>query len=125
MKCRIVKADPEKQLVFGWMSVLTEKGEPVVDSQGDIIPVDVYEDACYKFVLESREGGEMHKRGGVSRLVESMMFTKAKQEALGIDLGMEGHFAGFKVDDPEVWKMVKSGNYPAFSIEGRAERVEL
>lgn len=125
IKTRIVKMDEDEHLVFGWMSVLTEKGEPVVDGQGDVIPVDVYEKAAYRFVLESREGGEMHERGGVSRLVESMMFTKAKQEALGIDLGMEGHFAGWHVDDEEVWKAVKKGDYPAFSIEGVANRVEV
>jgi len=124
-KYRIVKFDAEQQLVFGWMSELTKDGKPIVDTQGDIIPVVIYEKAAYQFVLDSREGGDMHERGGTSRLVESIVFTKAKQEALGIDLGMEGHWAGFRVDDPELWALVKSGERPAFSIEGSAARTEV
>ena len=98
-------------------------GELVVDKQGDIIPEDELEQAAYEYVLYCRQQGDMHERMGVGRLVESMVFTKQKQEVLGIDLGMCGWFVGFRVDDPGVWKKIKGGELPEFSIGGKAMRV--
>jgi hypothetical protein len=74
-----------------------------------------------------REGGEMHERGGVATLVESVMFTKEKMALMGIPEGTvpEGWWIGFKVYDDDVWEKVKSGEYPMFSIEGEAIRREV
>ena len=36
----ILKTDDEQRMVYGWASVVTEKGEPVVDRQGDVIEPD-------------------------------------------------------------------------------------
>ena len=71
-----------------------------------------------------REGGEMHERGGCAVLIESMVFTKEKQAALGLPEGTvpEGWWIGFYVTDDDVWEKVKSGEYPMFSIEGEAIR---
>lgn len=123
----ISKTDDEQQLVFGWLSVAVDKaGKPVLDLQGDIIAPEELEKAAYDYVLFARNVGEMHNRTeGVGRLVESMVFTKQKQEALGIPAGTLPETAwwiGYKIDDPEVWKKVKSGEYRAFSIGGRAKR---
>ena len=65
--------------------------------------------------------------GGVAVLVESMVFTKEKQNALGIAEGTipEGWWIGFKVTDPDVWDKVKDGTYSMFSIEGEAIREEV
>ena len=41
------------------------------------------------------------------------------------DLVPEGWWIGFKVTDDEVWKKVKDGTYPMFSIEGEAVREEV
>ena len=54
-----------------------------------------------------------------------MVFTRQKQEALGIDLGKVGWFVGFKVDDADVWAKIKSGERPMFSIAGKAKREVL
>jgi hypothetical protein len=121
----ISKVDAEQQVVFGWFSVVEENGAPVVDSQGDVIAPAELEKAAYDFVLDARVAGEMHKRIGVGRLVESMVFTKEKQDLLGIDLGKIGWWGGFKIDDPEVWDAVKIGKYRAFSIGGRAKQEEI
>jgi broad specificity phosphatase PhoE/cation transport regulator ChaB len=118
----IIKADADRQLVFGWASISSVGGEMVVDKQEDIIPEDELETAAYDFVLYHRQQGDMHDRMGVGRLVESMMFTKQKQDALGIDLGLVGWFVGFKVDDAGVWKRIKEGDLPEFSIGGKATR---
>lgn len=125
----IAKMDDDQQLVFGWLSVSQdEQGRLVVDHQGDIIEPDELERMAYDFVLEARRAGEMHKRWeGVGRLVESMVFTRDKQEALGIPPGIlpVGWWVGFKIDDPDVWAKVKSGEYRAFSIGGTGIREEV
>lgn len=74
-----------------------------------------------------REGGEMHERGGAAVLVESVVFTEEKMQAMGIPAGTLpiGWWIGFKVTDEDVWEKVKDGTYPMFSIEGEAERVEV
>ncbi len=116
------KTDEDQQLVFGWASICSIGGEDVVDKQDDIIPEDELEKAAYDFALYCRQQGDMHERMGVGRLVESMMFTKQKQEALGVDLGLTGWWIGFRVDDPGVWKRIKAGELPEFSIGGKARR---
>lgn len=126
---KLAKAEKAKQLVFGWLSVAIDAdGDPVVDHEGDIIPADELEQAAYDFVLYSRQAGEMHDRIGIGRLVESMVFTKEKTEALGIPEGVlpvAGWWVGFKIDDPDVWAKIESGEYQAFSIGGTAEREEV
>ena len=104
----IKKADEDKHLAFGWAYVSQDEG-------------------AYQFVELYREGGEMHERGGCAVLVESMVFTKEKQQALGIPDGTLpiGWWIGFKVTDEDVWSKVKDGTYPMFSIEGTAIREEF
>lgn len=118
----VKKIDEDRQLVFGWASIWTIGGEYVVDKQDDIIPPDEGENAAYEFMLYHRSHGDMHERMGVGRCIESIALTKQKQEALGIDLGMEGWFVGFRVDDDDVWKRIKAGDLPEFSIGGKATR---
>lgn len=116
----------DEHLVFGWLSVAVSKsGEVIEDSQGDIIEEHELEKAAYDFVLVSREAGDMHKRTtGIGKLVESMVFTIEKQEALGIPEGTVpiGWWVGFKITDEDVWKRIKSGELSAFSIGGKGQR---
>lgn len=121
----IVAKSEDQQLVFGWASVASIGGEDVVDKQGDIIPEDELEKAAYDYVLYCRQQGDMHERMGVGQLIESMVFTKQKQDVLGIDLGMAGWFCGFYVTDKETWGLIKSGERPEFSVGGRAVRVPV
>lgn len=124
---QIMKSDDDKMLAFGWASVaMRVDGEVVVDWQKDIIEPDELENAAYEFVRLYREGGEMHERGGAAVLIESVVFTEEKMQAIGIPAGMipVGWWIGFKVTDSDVWEKVKDGTYQMFSIEGTAERVE-
>jgi len=125
---KIQKSDDDKMLAFGWANVaVTAGGKQVEDYQEDMIDMDELEQAAYAFVELYREGGEQHERGGVAVLVESMIFTKEKMEAIGLtDSALpEGWWIGFKVTDPDVWDKVKDGTYPMFSIEGEAVREEI
>lgn len=123
-----MKADPARQMVFGWASVAaTPDGFLVEDRQGDVITkAEDLEDAAYDFVLESRTAGEMHETIGVGTLVESIVFTPDKLEKLGLkpDALPTGWWVGFKVNDA-VWKRVEDGELVAFSIAGTGERSEL
>lgn len=114
-----VAKNGEAHIVWGWASVVTEKGVPVVDAQGDEIPVDVMQKAVHEFVKASRVGKVMHAGEQAAEIVDTIFLTKALQDALGIDLQKEGWFVGYETADPEVWKRIDSGELRAFSIGGR------
>lgn len=139
----IIKVDDEKHLVFGWFSVIQILGEHVIDTQGDIITSSTLEEAAYSFVLNARKGGEMHRTGdsgivrGIGRVVESVVFTKEKQQAMlkslhdqGIndavlDLCAIAWWGGFMIENAETWAKVKSGELKAFSIGGKGKRASV
>ena len=117
---QILKADDEQRMVYGWASVVTEKGEPVVDRQGDVIEPDTLVRAVSKFMEHVRVGKEMHKGDQIGAVIHSMPITKEIGESLGIQSDREGWIVAFKVYDDDVWSKVKSGELAAFSIGGRA-----
>ena len=125
---KVTKANDDKMLAFGWASVsIDESGNQLEDWLGDMIDPEDLEEAAYQFVQFYREGGEMHERGGVATLVESVVFTEEKMKAMGVPPGTlpVGWWIGFQITDPEVWQKVKDGTFSMFSIEGSAERVEV
>lgn len=127
-KFKIQKSEDEKRLAFGWANIsVDEMGEQLIDWQQDMIDPEELENAAYEFVKLYREGGEMHERGDCAILIESVVFTEEKMRAMGIPDGTLpiGWWIGFYVTDDDVWEKVKSGEYPMFSIEGEAERVEV
>lgn len=127
----VAKADPDKQQIFGWASIVQEGEYLVIDKQGDMILPEELEDAAYTYVLEARDHGDMHTVVGTGKLIESMVFTHEKQAALRVVLKNEngdqivGWWVGFKVHSPEVWKLHKEGKRPEFSIGGKSLRNEI
>ncbi len=121
----ISKRDDERRLVFGWAYMAKRAGgDAVVDHSGDRVDnIDLLEMSAYEYVLMSREGDVMHTQKRTSSLVESMLFTAEKWQALGFtkeeaaDMPV-GWWVGFKVHDDDAWEGVKSGKYAMFSIEG-------
>jgi len=122
---QILKADNEQRMVWGWASVITENGIPVVDTQGDVIKADTLMKAATEFMLSTRVTKEMHSGGKVGEFVHSLPLTKALGEALGITSDKEGWIVACKVYDDAVWEKVKSGELKAFSIGGRAKREKI
>lgn len=121
----VMKSDDDRRLVFGWANVTVRaNGEQIIDWQQDAIDTAILEKAAYEYVAEFGTAGEMHRRGGVGRVIESIIFTREKADALGIppDVLPEGWWIGFRITDDEVWEKIKSGEYNMFSIEGRAVR---
>jgi hypothetical protein len=122
---KILKADDEQRIVYGWASVITEKGERVVDRQGDVIEADTLVKAVNDFMENVRVGKTMHTGEQTGMVIHSLPITKEIGESLGIQSDREGWVVAYKVYDNEVWKMVKSGELAAFSIGGRAIKEKL
>jgi len=121
---KISKLDEDQRLVFGWASIVKDKeGNVVKDLQNDVIRPEELEKSAYAYVLDSRVAGEMHKTIGVGSLVESVVFTIEKMEAMGIPEGIvpTGWWVGFRVD-ADVFAKIKDGTYSAFSIGGSGKR---
>jgi hypothetical protein len=131
------KVDTDKRQVFGWASVSQINGEDVVDLQGDIVPIEEIEKSAYKYVLDSRKGGDMHRR--VSKLddgtvphhtadmIESFVVTPEKLEKMGLPPNALplGWWVGYHVNDDEQWSLVKSGARAGFSIHGSGTRTTV
>ena len=122
---KILKTDDEQRMVYGWASVVTEKGEAVVDRQGDVIEADTLVKAVNEFMEHVRVGKAMHTGDQVGTVVHSLPITKEIGDALGIQSDREGWVVAYKVFDESIWDMVKSGELAAFSIGGRAMKEEI
>ena len=135
LTANIAKVDGDNQIAFGLFSVMKIGNDLVVDGEKDRIPTENLEKAAYDYVLESRDAGLNHKTIGVGQLVETMVFTKEKIEALKkalsdagiphtIEIDGEFWWGGFQVSDETVWKGVKDGDYESWSIGGSATRTK-
>jgi hypothetical protein len=135
---QISKIKEEKRQVFGWCSLSKVNGEPVVDLQNDYIPIEETEEAAYTYVLESRKGGDMHKRrakGGIGKgwdepvhtsdMIESFVVTPEKMAQMGIKSEKIGWWVGFQINDDAQWEMVKSGERTGFSVHGSGKRTTV
>lgn len=125
------KVDEDKKQVFGWCSLTKIDGEPVVDRQGDYIPLEEVEKSAYQYVVNSRKGGDMHKRDGelpihASDMIESFVVTPDKLQQMGLEENAlpHGWWVGFKVNNDNLWEEVKKGDKVHFSIHGKGKRVE-
>lgn len=127
---QIKKSEDDKMRVFGWGQVAVRKdGTVIEDWQGDIVDPEDLEEAAYFHVLNFRKTGEQHNAGlrEKGQLIESVILTKEKQEAMGIPEGTVpiGWWVGYQIEDPETWKKLKSGEYAMFSVEGTGKRVPI
>lgn len=122
----ITKSDTDKRLVFGWANVIATVDDTVViDKEGDFIDDEwEIEKSAYQYMLDCRDGGAEHVMTGIGKAVESMVFTREKQQKMGIPEGIlpVGWWIGFKVEDDMCWDLVKSGTFKGFSVHGKAKR---
>ena len=117
----VLKFDDERRLVYGWASVISKNGTPIIDRQGDVLNSDDLREAVHDF-MKHRTAGDMHGELGIGEVVESFVLDANVQKSLGIDLGMEGWYVGVHVPNDAVWDKVRKGEYKAFSIGGTAVR---
>lgn len=122
-----------------WALLSKVDGEPYFDSQGDHPDEESLERAVVRFIYNKATGGVMHKRAPdgepvrVGRIVESLVITDEKLEAMGLPVspssGPRVWWVGIRYDDTpageEVWKRILSGELRGFSIAGRGYRKEI
>ena len=118
----IIKSDTERRIVWGWASVISENGDPIVDTQGDYIPAEEMEKMADQFMTDVRVAKAMHRGSQIGEVIHSFPMTKEIAKAFDLDSKYEGWIIGMKVHDDEMWAKVKSGEYGAFSIGGKGER---
>jgi len=125
---QIAKLDSDRHLVFGWANVSIRKdGEQIEDHQGDLIDPEDLEDAAYVFNLQFRKTGVMHQGEAKGDLIESLVVTPEKLEAMGLEKSAlpVGWWVGFHVPDDDVFAKVKDGTFAMFSVQGRAVREKV
>lgn len=118
---KFLKVDDEQRIVYGWASVVTEDGEPVVDTQGDIIAPAEMEKMANDFMEDVRMAKAMHDGDGIGEVIHSLPLTAELAKALGIESDLEGWIIGMKIHDDDAWAKIKSGEYAGFSIGGKAD----
>ena len=121
----ILKADEEQRIVWGWASVATEKGELVVDQQGDTITPDEMVKMANGFMKSVRTAKAMHEGESIGEVIHSFPLTKELAKAFGLETDREGWLIGMHIKDDEIWKAVRANLFGGFSIGGRGQRKEL
>jgi hypothetical protein len=121
----VTKMDDDQRIVYGYASVISKNGEPIVDRQGDIITAEELEKAASEFMLSNRIGKTMHSGEPTTTIIHSFPMTDEIKKAYQIESPYEAWLIAVKVHDDVTWNMVKSGELKDFSIGGKATRREL
>lgn len=124
-KGELSSVDKTRRVAYGWAYVSKKGSSTVTDHSGDTWDISEVEKTAHEFVCDCRVGGESHITKGGAELVESMVFTKELQKALGIDLDCEGWFVGFLITDDDLLEKVQKGELSMFSIGGSGIREEV
>lgn len=128
-EAEIVCKDDEQQTVFGWAYITHDTlGELNVDGSGEFIDdTGELEKMAYGFVLKARTGDANHDNVVKSTMIESMVFTPEKIDAMGLQKGdlPVGWWTGWKIHDKDVWDDVKKRKLTSFSIYGRSTKKDV
>ncbi len=118
----ILKLDSERRIAWGWASVSTMQGQPVVDLQGDIIPLAEMEKMADRFMASARTAKAMHAGESIGEVLHSFPVTNELAKAFGMSTDREGWIIGMRINDNETWNAMKRGDFKGFSIGGKAGR---
>ena len=121
----VTKMDDDQRIVYGYASVISKDGEPIVDRQGDIITAEELEKAASEFMLGMRHGKTMHKGDPTTTIIHSFPMTNETKKAYQIESPLEAWLIAVKVHDDETWDAVKKGELKDFSIGGKAQRRDV
>lgn len=124
----IKKTDDSRQMVFGWASVAARDGDAgnLVDLQDDEIDGTVLEKAAYEYVFESGVTRDMHAGEPIGRLVEAVVITDEKLDAMGLKRAgapKVGFWTGYKIPDKATYDRIKNTR-KMLSIGGKCLRAE-
>lgn len=116
------KADESGGYVRGFASVVAIDGAPVVDTEGDVIPMEELRKAAHHFNSEVRAAKVMHAGTLVGEIVESVLIDDEMAAVLKIADPRRGWWIGMRIHDEDVKKRVRSKELRAFSIHGKGKR---
>ena len=113
---KIAMVEEDKRLAYGVVLVPDE-----VDSQGDVAPAEVIEEAAHDYLASCRAVSKMHMAPAMASVVES--YIAPCEIRLGTQEVKKGSWViAVKVADEELWERIRSGEYGGFSVGGLAER---
>lgn len=122
----VAKVDRRLGLVFGWAIVCKKDGRPYVDTQKHHIPESDMLEKSAEFMLNSRRGGEMHRKDEEGNKIHKgdvvfcFPMTDEIAKAFGLSLGdRTGLMIAYKPMDKAILDKFESGEYTGFSIGGR------
>lgn len=122
---KVTKMDDDQRIVYGYASVISKDGVPIVDRQGDIITAEELEKAASQFMLGERNGLTMHKGEPTTTIIHSFPMTNETKKAYEIESPYEAWLIAVKVHDDATWAKVKEGELKDFSIGGAATRRDV
>ena len=121
---RVEKVDTTKKMLFGFGIVSTLKGEPYIDLQNEYIPENVVLDASTEFMeSDSRPALAMHEGEPIGKVIHGFPLLGDIAKSMGIKTERTGFIVGVKIENDEVLKKYRNGEYTGFSLGGRARRV--
>ena len=113
---RVVKAAAEQRLTYG---VVLEPD--VTDAQGDRESADEIEKAAHDYLVNSRTIGIHHAaKSPGSVVVES--YIALNDFKIGDEVIKKGSWVMVTRHDPDVWELVKNGEFQGYSIGGEGDR---
>jgi hypothetical protein len=133
LKIPIIKSELKEGLVTGWASIVTRAdGQPIVDADGHVIPIQELRKAVHKAMLSGGEKsvGDMHEVQGVADIVDSFVIDRRMREgemakSVGLTDGPEGWLVTLRIHDPKLRDAIAAGQKLELSIRGRGERVDI
>jgi len=108
---QIIKLDEELQIVYAEVYVPN-----IPDSDNDFMSVDTVREMAHGFLANGRvtKVDVEHSRVDVAAvIVESFVARKDDPDFI-----MDAWVCGVKINDPEVWELIKSGEINGFSLDG-------
>lgn len=116
-----ITKDLKKQIVY---CVVLEP--ETVDLQGDVISAEEIEKAAHEYMEKHRLIGDAHQEIGVQAVpVESFIAPVDMAVGDGEAIKKGSWVMAIKVNDPELWGAVESGEYTGFSIGGTGIREDM
>jgi hypothetical protein len=126
---QIVKLDSEQRIITGWVAIVEDAdGNPIVDSDGHMIPITELQKAVADATSGNAgegKGGDMHETSGLMDYIGGVVLSAKDREAGGFGHGPGGWLAQFRVRDEQLWKRIKDGERPELSMRGTGEAVEI
>lgn len=123
--------DDNRNMLFGWGYVSKDiEGKQIYDHSGEFIKEEDFEDlelATYAYALAFREADTQHDCIAKGYLIESMVFTKEKVEAMRKSGHLKGDVSqgiwlGFYFPNDDDYNEIKKMKHPMFSLYGKATK---